>query len=38
MATTQSVDRRRHHGPFRFMYMEFSVFLRRFLGVSAARR
>lgn len=26
------LDRRRHHGPFRIMYMDLKAFLRRFFG------
>jgi hypothetical protein len=27
-----TLDRRKHHGPFRFLYMDFRAFLRRILG------
>ena len=27
-----SIDRRKHRGPFRFLYMDFRTFLRRYLG------
>ncbi len=26
------LDRRKHHGPFRFLYMDFRTFLRRVFG------
>lgn len=26
------LDRRKHHGPFRFLYMDFRAFFRRFFG------
>jgi len=26
------LDRRRHHGPWRFLYMDLKTFLRRYLG------
>ncbi len=28
-----NIDRRKHHGPFRFLYMDLRSFLRRYLGV-----
>ena len=27
-----ALDRRTHRGPFRFLYMDFRTFLRRYLG------
>ena len=27
-----SLDRRKHRGPFRFLYMDFRTFLGRYLG------
>ncbi len=27
-----ALDRRKHRGPFRFLYMDFRTFLRRYLG------
>lgn len=27
-----NLDRRKHRGPFRFLYMDFRAFLRRYLG------
>jgi len=34
MTDTQasSLDRRKHRGPWRFLYMDFRTFLRRYLG------
>ena len=28
-----SIDRRRHRGPFRFLYMDMKTFLRRYLNI-----
>jgi hypothetical protein len=38
MASHHSLDRRKHHGPFRFIYMDLSTFLHRFLGIHPRRR
>jgi hypothetical protein len=32
MKNAYPLDRRKHHGPFRFMFMPLSAFLARFLG------
>lgn len=32
------IDRRRHRGPLRILYMNFSDFLKRFLGLGSPRR
>jgi len=34
MAHLDQLDRRRHRGPFRFLFMSFSAFLKRYLGLS----
>lgn len=33
MRTRNPLDRRKHHGPFRFLYMDLKRFMQRFLGV-----
>jgi len=37
MATSHGIDRRRHHGPFRIMYMDLAMFLHRYLGIGHPR-
>jgi hypothetical protein len=38
MTDLHRIDRRRHRGPWRFLHMNFSDFVKRFLGWSAPRR
>ena len=33
MSSRNLLDRRQHHGPFRFLYMPLKRFVARFLGV-----
>lgn len=33
MRSRNLLDRRKHHGPFRFLYMDLKRFMQRFLGV-----
>ncbi len=35
MTNLRSLDRRKHQGPFRFMFMDFKAFLRRVLNLGA---
>ena len=38
MANGISLDRRKHRGPWRILYMDLSHFMKRFFGWSTARR
>jgi len=38
MANSHSLDRRKHHGPFRFMYIDLSTLLNRLFGFRTRRR
>jgi len=38
MAHPHALDRRKHHGPFRFMYMNLSTLLQRIFGREPRRR
>ena len=31
-STSERIDRRRHHGPWRFLYMDLKSIMRRFLN------
>ena len=31
--TSERIDRRQHHGPWRFLYMDLKSFMRRYLNI-----
>lgn len=38
MPHSDALDRRKHRGPFRFLFMNFSSFMKRYLGWSRPAR
>jgi hypothetical protein len=38
MTDGESLDRRKHHGPWRILYMDLSLFMKRFFGRGNTRR
>jgi hypothetical protein len=38
MADLDQLDRRKHRGPFRFLFMSFSTFMKRYLGLTRSAR
>ena len=38
MTISHSLDRRKHHGPFRILHMTFADFLKRYFGLGYSSR